>query len=108
LRVFVNDELDQIDEGLEQLLPYLSVGGRLVVVTFHSLEAKIVTRVLARHRKTRHKDTAHDSESTAEGEGLSPPVHLQTLQKLVLPTQAEVEANPRSRSAQLRVAARVI
>jgi 16S rRNA (cytosine1402-N4)-methyltransferase len=104
----VNDELDQIEVGLEQLLPYLSVGGRLVVVTFHSLEAKVVKRVLARHRKTRHTDTVQVTELTAEGEGLSLPVHLQTLQKLVLPTQAEVEANPRSRSAQLRVAARVI
>jgi len=101
LRIAVNDELTALEEALPQAVEILAVGGRLAVISFHSLEDRIVKEFMQR-----------------ESRGcLCPPEvpvcrcgHRRSLQvftkKPVRPTPEEVERNPRSRSARLRIAAR--
>jgi 16S rRNA (cytosine1402-N4)-methyltransferase len=89
LRIFVNDELRRLERALAQSLQLLRPLGRLVVVSFHSLEDRIVKQFLLNHR----------SALTAGG------ACFETLtRKPVVPTEAEVAANPRARSAKLRAA----
>jgi len=83
LRIAVNDELANLAGFLNKAVDYLAVGGRLCVISFHSLEDRIVKRVFA------------------ENERLAV-----ITKKPVTPSPAEIEGNPRSRSARLRVAER--
>jgi 16S rRNA (cytosine1402-N4)-methyltransferase len=101
LRVAVNGELDALERGLEGALRLLRPGGRLAVIAFHSLEDRCV-----KHRLLAH---AGRWESLAEGgrrwQGEEPPVRILT-RKPVRPGADEEAANPRARSARLRVAER--
>ena len=90
LRLAVNDELGHLERALPQALRCLAPGGRLVVISFHSLEDRLVKRALAR--------------AAREGE----PVRVRLLvAKPLRPSPEEVRANPRARSARLRAAERV-
>lgn len=102
LRIFVNDELERLKESLRQAVNVMGKGGRLVVISFHSLEDRIVKEFFKR-----------ESASC-----ICPPhtpicmcKHRASLKlinkKVVTPSQSEIEANPRSRSAKMRVAERV-
>jgi 16S rRNA (cytosine1402-N4)-methyltransferase len=88
LRLHVNRELEQLAEVLDQAVAALAPGGRLVVISFHSLEDRIVKRFM----RDRSRGDA--------------PV-LERLGRAQLPTEAELARNPRARSAVLRVAARL-
>jgi 16S rRNA (cytosine1402-N4)-methyltransferase len=97
LRIFVNAELEALERGLSAALGLLAPQGRLVVISFHSLEDRIVKTFIAR-------------ESRDEVDRRAPfapprPLRLQSLGR-VRPGVAEVAANPRARSAVLRVAER--
>jgi 16S rRNA (cytosine1402-N4)-methyltransferase len=100
LRIAVNDEIGSLKLGLEEALKILKSGGRLTVITFHSLEDRIVKdfgRVRARdYTFTGGVDVPELREPRA------PEVKLVT-RKAISPGEAELGANPRSRSAQLRV-----
>lgn len=102
LRIFVNDELGQLINGLRAAERLLKPGGILVVVTFHSLEDRIVKRFLSSR-----------IERPAGGSRHAPPVELQPVSfalitaKAVLPTNAEIERNPRARSAKMRAGVRL-
>jgi 16S rRNA (cytosine1402-N4)-methyltransferase len=102
LRIAVNGELGSLPRGLAAGLDLLAVGGRLAVMAFHSLEDRIVKRFIVAH--------AGRQESLPQGgvawRGERPPVRAVT-PKPIVPSQQEVAANPRSRSAKLRVAERV-
>jgi 16S rRNA (cytosine1402-N4)-methyltransferase len=88
LRIWVNGELDRLDEFLRRAAARLQAGGRLVVISFHSLEDRIVK---------------HTLRALDRGEGL-----MRVLTgKPMLPGDDELERNPRARSAKLRVAERV-
>lgn len=102
LRIAVNDELDNLAGALPQAVEILAPGGRLAVISFHSLEDRIVKRFF--------RDEARGC--------ICPPDipvcvcgHQQTLEivtkKPIRPSAEEIEANPRSRSARLRVASRI-
>ena len=100
LRIFINDELGQLERALPQALSLLAMGGRLVVISFHSLEDRIVKLFIRRH-----------SEPAPELARLPlppavPPLPLRRLGKQ-RPAAAELAANPRSRSAVLRAAERI-
>jgi len=97
LRIHVNDELGELERGLGAALNILKPQGRLVAVSFHSLEDRIVKQFLASRstaapRASRHLPAA--AATPAPFELLTP--------KAVIPTPAEIAANPRARSAKLR------
>jgi 16S rRNA (cytosine1402-N4)-methyltransferase len=101
LRIAVNDELGELVSALHAAERVLKPGGRLVVVTFHSLEDRIVKQFLAR----RSARTAGGSRHLP-GEPPPAPTFTTVTRGPVLPSQAEIAANPRARSAKLRAAAR--
>lgn len=97
LRIAVNDELGALREMLEQTTAVLKPGGRLAVITFHSIEDRIV--------KTYMKQGSFEEEEVDEiyGTKRRSPFRLVT-KKPILPSPEELKRNPRSRSAKLRVA----
>jgi 16S rRNA (cytosine1402-N4)-methyltransferase len=96
LRIVVNDELGQVAEVLPQAVEALAPGGRLAVITFHSLEDRIVKRFFRQA-----------SGVVEEGTNLSSPTLRIVNKKVIEPAAAEIEANPRSRSAKLRLVERL-
>ncbi len=102
LRIMVNEELDFLSKGLVAGLNVLGSGGRLAVISFHSLEDRIVKRLFAEHAGRQVALAAGGSEWRGE----RPPVRLMT-RRPVTPSAAETAGNPRARSAKLRVAERI-
>jgi 16S rRNA (cytosine1402-N4)-methyltransferase len=103
LRIYVNDELGQLTEGLAAAERILKPGGRLVVVTFHSLEDRIVKKFLTeRSGKTPGASRHLPPELIKSAE---PSFRLVNSRPLT-PSKGELEVNPRSRSARLRAAIR--
>jgi 16S rRNA (cytosine1402-N4)-methyltransferase len=102
LRIAANDELGALEEGLEAALHGLEPGGRCVVISYHSLEDRIVKR---RFRAGATGCTCPPDLPVC-GCGLTAELRLLT-RKPLRPTEAEVVANPRSRSARLRAVERV-
>jgi 16S rRNA (cytosine1402-N4)-methyltransferase len=100
IRIAVNDELGALERGLAQSLELLAAGGRLVVISFHSLEDRIVKQFMARE--------ARGDEAYAGLPNIPPYARprLTLVGRLVRPDEDEVARNPRSRSARLRVAER--
>ena len=97
VRIFVNGELEELEQALEGSLHVLQPGGRLVVISFHSLEDRIVKQFIARHSRAVVDRRAPFAEPA--------PTLLRALAR-VRPGEAEVAANPRARSAIMRVAER--
>jgi 16S rRNA (cytosine1402-N4)-methyltransferase len=102
LRIAVNDELGALEEGLKQAIDVLGNGGRLVVISFHSLEDRIVKQFLARESR----DCICLPETPVCTCGHKARVKLLT-RKAVSPGAREIEENPRSRSAKLRAAEKI-
>tara|TARA_B100001750_G_scaffold247285_1_gene272500 strand:- start:1938 stop:2864 length:927 start_codon:yes stop_codon:yes gene_type:complete len=101
LRIAVNDELGELERALEASIHILKPGGRLVVVTFHSLEDRIVKNFLRDHSdriEAKNKYAANDIAVTE-------PYELK-YRKAVLASKEEAAINPRARSAKLRAAIR--
>jgi len=104
LRIAVNDELGDVAAGLAQAASLLAPGGRLVVVSFHSLEDRIVKRFFAQAAGREPGASRHDPASLQE---TSRPQFKLLTRSPVLPSEAEVKANPRARSAKLRTLERL-
>jgi 16S rRNA (cytosine1402-N4)-methyltransferase len=100
VRIAVNDEIGSLKRGLEGALKILKRGGRLAVITFHSLEDRIV-KDFGRARARDYTFTGGVDVPELR-EPRAPELKLVT-RKAILPSEAEVAKNPRSRSAQLRV-----
>jgi len=99
LRIEVNDEMEVLKEMLKQSLEVLSVGGRLVVMSYHSLEDRLVKNFV--------KSRNFEGEAVKDFFGnIDRPFKLIT-RKPLIPSDAEIERNSRSRSAKLRVAEKV-
>lgn len=101
IRIFINRELEDLEVGLAQSLSVLKAGGRLSVISFHSLEDRIVKRFIQR-----------------ESQGMSAPrglplkaadlcQRLKKIGKMIKPSAEEIQQNPRARSACLRIAERL-
>ncbi len=99
-RIFINAELEELQLALEASLHVLAPGGRLVVISFHSLEDRIVKQFIARQSREVVDRRAPDWMLAKPAA-----MKLKALER-VKPTDAEVKANPRSRSAIMRVAQR--
>ncbi len=102
VRIAVNGELELLARGLEAAPRALKAGGRLAVITFHSLEDRIVKRFIAEKSREWEETPAWPNSVPNPGRVLE-----RLTRKAVAPSEAEVAANPRARSAKLRVAARL-
>jgi 16S rRNA (cytosine1402-N4)-methyltransferase len=102
LRIAVNEELDALEAGLSAAVDLLRPGGRLVVLSYHSLEDRIVKRFFQAERR----GCTCPPEIPVCVCGRTPRLRLVTPKGLV-PTEAEIAANPRARSARLRAAERL-
>ncbi|MGO1616379.1 MAG: 16S rRNA (cytosine(1402)-N(4))-methyltransferase RsmH [Oceanisphaera sp.] len=102
IRIHVNGELDEIEQALDGSLDVLATGGRLSVISFHSLEDRIVKRFIRKHEKGPEFPPGLPlTEAQLSGGRL-----LKSVGKAQKPSTAEVTVNPRSRSSVLRVAER--
>ena len=102
LRIHINQELRQLEVALPQALELLKPGGRLVVISFHSLEDRIVKNFM------REQSTADNLPKNLplRADQLPKP-KLRLIGKMIKPSAAEVAANPRARSAVMRVAEKI-
>ena len=101
LRIYINDELEDLSSALEKSVGGLAVGGRLVVISFHSLEDRLVKRFF-RDQSRGHQLPKHlPVVATEEGKTLT------LVGKAFRASKAELEHNPRARSAVMRVAERL-
>ncbi|HSN17927.1 MAG TPA: 16S rRNA (cytosine(1402)-N(4))-methyltransferase RsmH [Gammaproteobacteria bacterium] len=101
IRIFINRELEELSACLEQCLKVLAPAGRLAVISFHSLEDRIVKRFIRDHSRLPAPDPR---APWLEPEGRPA---LRAVGKAILPSAAEIDSNPRARSAVLRVAERL-
>ncbi|RMX04311.1 16S rRNA (cytosine(1402)-N(4))-methyltransferase RsmH [Corticibacter populi] len=97
LRIFINAELEELQQALAAALAVLKPGARLVVISFHSLEDRIVKRFIEQHSRQHY-----DRRMPLAAEQ---PMRLRAVAR-IKPSAAEVAANPRARSAIMRVAER--
>jgi 16S rRNA (cytosine1402-N4)-methyltransferase len=103
LRIYVNDELGELARGLSAAERSLKPGGRLVVVTFHSLEDRIVKRFLQERSGKESQGSRHLPAQSIKSE---PPSFEIVNRRPLTPQKEELEVNPRARSARLRAAVR--
>ncbi len=100
LRIYINNELGDLELGLDAALETLEVGGRLVVISFHSLEDRIVKQFMRKHAKGEQDKLPRDLPIIPKA--FEP--RLKLIGKPVFASEAELKANPRSRSAVMRIA----
>jgi len=98
LRIFVNAELEELEQGLSAAMQLLAPGGRMAIISFHSLEDRIVKTFIARESKEEYDRRAPFAAPKA--------MRLRALGR-IKPGETEIRANPRSRSAIMRVAERM-
>ncbi len=101
IRIFINRELEDLERFLDQVLDVLAPGGRLAVISFHSLEDRMIKRFM----RDQAKGDRFPPGVPVTQDQLNPKLRL--LGKAIRAGKAELEENPRSRSAVLRVAERL-
>lgn len=101
IRIFINQELSDLESLLDQVIDLLRVGGRLVVISFHSLEDRRVKRFI----RDQERGTVLPKHLPVPD--IERGVKLRKLGKAIKPSEVEIDANVRSRSAVMRVAERV-
>lgn len=102
IRIEVNDEIQSLREGLASVPDLLVPGGRVVVISYHSLEDRLVKEALRNFSRTREQP----GDPFSAPRPIVPSMRILT-KKPVIPREAEVKANPRARSAKLRAAERL-
>ena len=100
IRIFINSELDELEKALNSAIQVLAPEGRLSIISFHSLEDRMVKQFMRKHSKG---EAVPKGLPILESE-LTKNIPLKTIGKAIMPTEAEIQANPRSRSAVLRIA----
>ncbi len=103
LRIYVNDELGELARALSAAERSLKPGGRLVVVTFHSLEDRIVKRFFAERAGKESRGSRHLPEQSVK---FAAPSFQIVNSRPLTPSKEELDVNPRARSARLRAAVR--
>lgn len=103
IRMYINSELDQIEKALAASLDVLAEGGRLVVISFHSLEDRLVKQFMKKHSQGKKVPRGLPISETELNKGKK----LSLIGRRLKPSQTEVEENVRSRSSVLRVAERL-
>ncbi len=102
IRIFINEELQALEEGLEAAMSVLATAGRLVVISFHSLEDRIVKRFM----RNLAKPPALPADLPVMNADVQ--VRYRLVGKPVVPGEDEIRRNPRARSARMRVVERVL
>ena len=103
LRVYINDELNEISTALFKSINLLKDSGRIIIVSFQSLEDRIVKDFLNHNSGKRWRSSRHYPELTEDG-----PITLELItKKPIRPSEQEIYKNPRSRSAKLRVGEKI-
>jgi len=97
IRIFINNELQDLQDCLDQCLKVLKIGGYLAVISFHSLEDRMVKNFIQKHAKGLIPDSVPMLDSQLDR-------NLKRIGKAMHASDAEIDINPRSRSAILRVA----
>lgn len=100
IRIFINSELDELEKALHSALGVLAPQGRLSIISFHSLEDRMVKQFMRKHSKA---EAVPRGLPVLESE-LNKNIPLNTVGKAIMPSEAEIASNPRSRSAVLRIA----
>ncbi len=103
IRIHINQELEELSLALPQCVELLAPEGRLVVISFHSLEDRIVKRFLRNHATGDHLP----ARLPVRAQDIAPP-RLKLIGRAQRPGAAEIAANPRARSAVMRVAERIV
>ena len=100
IRIEVNDELNVFEKSLKDSLELIGIGGRICVITFHSLEDKICKQIFK---------SVSDIDASLKGLPVIPSLYLPKYKvvKIIEPSKEEIERNPRARSAKLRVIERI-
>lgn len=101
IRIKINQELEELEQGLDAALSLLSVGGRLVVISFHSLEDRMVKRFMRLQSQPKAIPRRLPVADDLSG------VKLKLLGKPIRPSGSELERNPRARSSMMRVAEKI-
>ncbi|MBV2130553.1 16S rRNA (cytosine(1402)-N(4))-methyltransferase RsmH [Arsukibacterium indicum] len=100
IRIYVNSELEQVNQALHAAMAVLKPGGRLVVISFHSLEDRLVKQFMRRYSKGEPVPRGMPLTDAQ----LNKAIPLKLVGKAIMPSDAELAANPRARSAVLRIA----
>jgi 16S rRNA (cytosine1402-N4)-methyltransferase len=105
IRIFINQELKALTDCLPQIVEVLAVGGRMCVISFHSLEDRIVKQFIQRESSN---DTfpAHLPITQEQLKALQK-TRLRKIGKSIDPSESEIQQNPRARSARLRIAEKI-
>ena len=101
IRIFINNEFDELEKGLHQALDLLAVGGRLVVISFHSLEDRIVKKFIV----LQTTGDSYPRDLPVSQDMLNP--RLRSIGKAIKASAGEVSRNVRARSAVMRVAEKI-
>ncbi len=108
LRIAVNKELEVLETAVHQAVKILQKGGRLAIITFHSLEDRIVKNVLDEYI-SKEKVNKYKQQSTTENTSINSKLCLQKISKKpIIPSEKEQNENPRSRSAKMRVVEKIL
>lgn len=99
IRIALNEEFAHIESSLRQAVEMLSLGGRIAVITFHSLEDRLVKNIFAEYLE--------DQIDEITGQIRVRSKYKKYTKKPIIPTDREIERNPRSRSAKMRVLERI-
>ncbi len=100
IRIYINSELDELEKALNSALSVLNQAGRLSIISFHSLEDRMVKQFIRKNSKGK---SIPKGLPILESE-LNKDIPLKTIGKAIKPSQQEIDINPRSRSAVLRIA----
>ncbi|MGL5361169.1 MAG: 16S rRNA (cytosine(1402)-N(4))-methyltransferase RsmH [Shewanella sp.] len=103
IRIYINSELEQIDQALEGALTVLAPAGRLSIISFHSLEDRMVKRFIRRH--SQGESVPHGLPITEDE--INKSRKLRPIGKAIMPSDEEIERNARARSSVLRIAERL-
>ncbi|MBP9779732.1 16S rRNA (cytosine(1402)-N(4))-methyltransferase RsmH [Candidatus Gracilibacteria bacterium] len=99
LRIAVNEEFKHIEKSLTSAINHLNIGGRIAVITFHSIEDRIVKQFFSTYTEPVCDEVT--------GRIITPPRLKKVTKKPIEPTEIEIHTNPRSRSAKLRILERI-
>ncbi|SMB88395.1 16S rRNA (cytosine1402-N4)-methyltransferase [Pasteurella testudinis DSM 23072] len=103
IRIFINSELDELERALESALTVLAPQGRLSIISFHSLEDRMVKRFM----RKQSKGVEIPKGIPLREDQIERNQTLKTIGKAIMPSEQELQQNPRSRSAVLRIAERI-